>query len=112
LIYHYSIALLESGEELLLKNISFTQFLTVLLVNDFCQINKKEIIAVMVVAFFTHDELTTSVIKSGKPALFTLTEVYKTGFLEKKGFIISLQNLPVLLQNCQSTGAIIYIRNF
>jgi DNA-binding LytR/AlgR family response regulator len=77
------IAHLENGGELLLKNVSFSWLLSVLPEKDFCQINKKEIIAVKIIAFFTHDEITTSVIKEGKPARFSLGEIYKTGFLKR-----------------------------
>lgn len=76
-------ARLENGDELLLKNVSFSQLLSVLPEKDFCQINKKEIIAVKIIAFFTHDEVTTSVIKDGKPIRFSLGDIYKTSFLKK-----------------------------
>jgi len=77
------IAHLENGGELLLKNVSFSWLLSVLPEKDFCRINKKEIIAVKTIAFFTHDEITTSVIKEGKPVRFSLSEIYKTGFLKR-----------------------------
>ena len=77
------LAYLNNGEELLLKNISFTQLLALLPAKDFCQINKKEIIAVKIIAFFTQDEITSSVIKNGNPLRFSLSETYKAGFLKK-----------------------------
>jgi two-component system LytT family response regulator len=77
------IARLENGEELLLKNISFSRLLAVLPEKDFCRINKKEIIALKIVAFFTRDEITTTIIKDGKPLQFSLSETYKAGFLKK-----------------------------
>lgn len=77
------VAHLDNGEELLLKNISFQQLLTVLPTPDFCQINKKEIIAVKKIAFFTHDEITLTATKEGKPIRFALSGAYKSDFLKK-----------------------------
>ena len=77
------IAHLENGGELLLKNVSFSWLLSVLPEKGFCRINKKEIIAIKIIAFFSHDEITTSVIKDGKPVRFSLSEIYKTGFLKR-----------------------------
>lgn len=75
------IAWLENGEQLLLKNISFPQLLTVLPGHQFCQVNKKEIIALKTVTFFSHNEITTSIIKNGKPLRVSLSDSYKAGFL-------------------------------
>ncbi len=76
------IAFMENGEELLLKNISFSQLLATLPLQAFCRVNKKEIIAIKTVASFTHDEIITSVVKDGKPLRFALSESYKEGFLK------------------------------
>ncbi|MEO5682134.1 MAG: response regulator [Chitinophagaceae bacterium] len=75
------IAHLENGEELLLKNISFLQLLALLPQKEFCQVNKKEIIALKIITSFLHNEITSAVIKDGKPARFSLSETYKSGFL-------------------------------
>jgi len=77
------IARLENGEELLLKNISFSQLLALLPEKDFCQVNKKEIIALKTIDFFTHDEITCSVLRDGKPIRFPLSGIYKSNFLER-----------------------------
>ena len=74
---------MENGDELLLKNISFTSLLSFLPEKDFCQINKKEIISVKHIAFFTHDEVTVAAAKNGKPMRFLLSGAYKTGFLKR-----------------------------
>jgi two-component system, LytTR family, response regulator len=77
------IARLENGDELLFKNISFPTLLSMLPGKDFCQINKKEIIAVKIITFFTHDEVNSSILKDGRPMQFSLSEIYKSDFLKK-----------------------------
>jgi two-component system, LytTR family, response regulator len=79
------LAVLENGDELLLKNISFAQLLDALPAKDFCQINKKEIIALKIVSFFSHEEITSSVMKDAKPMRFSLSSIYKTIFLQHIG---------------------------
>jgi len=77
------IARLENGEELLLKNISFSQLLSLLPAKDFCQVNKKEIIALKTIDFFIHDEITSCILRNGKPIRFALSGTYKNNFLER-----------------------------
>ena len=77
------IAHLENGAELLLKNIPFPKLLAVLPEKDFCQINKKEIIAVKIISFFTHNEITSNILIDNKPLRFSLSEIYKSDFLKK-----------------------------
>ena len=74
---------LENGEELLLKNISFDSLLSLLPEKDFCRINKKEIISLKHIAFFTHDEVTVDAGKDRKPMRFSISGIYKNGFLER-----------------------------
>jgi len=74
---------LENGVELLLKNIPFPKLLAVLPEKDFCQINKKEIIAVKIISFFTHNEITSNILIDNKPLRFSLSEIYKSDFLKK-----------------------------
>ncbi|KAK6033612.1 response regulator receiver domain protein [Ostertagia ostertagi] len=76
------VAALENGETLLLKNISFSQLLSLLPANQFCQVNKKEIIAVKTVSSFSAGEITTSIVKNGKPMQFVLSQAYKNRFLQ------------------------------
>ncbi len=74
--------LLQDGSSLLLKNISFEKLLTQLPGRDFCQINKKEVIAMRCIQFFSHDEVTTNMIlASGKPMVLTLGNAYRKSFL-------------------------------
>ena len=78
------IALLVDGQTLILKNISLEKLLQHLPNPDFCQVNKKEVIALRSVQFFSHDEITTNIIQSsGKPLVFTLGDVYREDFLQK-----------------------------
>lgn len=72
------------GKTLILKNISIEKLLQHLPPADFCQVNKKELIALRAVQFFSHDEITTNIIQSsGKPLVITLGEVYHDDFLKK-----------------------------
>jgi DNA-binding LytR/AlgR family response regulator len=77
-------ALLHDGKTLVLKNISFEKLLQHLPDKDFCQVNKKELIALRSVQFFAHDEITTRLIQpSGKPLTITLGDAYREDFLKK-----------------------------
>ncbi|MBT1686797.1 LytR/AlgR family response regulator transcription factor [Dawidia soli] len=80
------VVLLDSGEEMLVKNMSFEKLLQALPDTGFCQINKKEIIAMKIVQFFTHDEITTTLTDTaGKPRRFSLSENFRPGFLRRTG---------------------------
>lgn len=70
------IVVLRSGEELLLKNISFQQIEELLPDHAFCRINKKEIIAVALVKYYTHE--TVSVEIKGNTINLALSPRYKT----------------------------------
>ena len=78
------IAQLFDGKTLVLKNISLEKLVQYLPENDFCQVNKKEIISLHSVQYFSHDEITTNIIQtSGKPLVITLGDVYREDFLQK-----------------------------
>ena len=75
---------LHDGKTLILKNISFEKLLQYLPDQDFCQVSKKEVIAMRSVQFFSHDEITTNLIQSsGKPLILTLGDAYRKDFLRK-----------------------------
>lgn len=77
-------AWLPDGKTLILKNISFEKLLQYLPGQDFCQVSKKEVIAMRSVQFFSHDEITTNLIQpSGKPLTLTLGDAYRKDFLKK-----------------------------
>lgn len=72
------------GKTLILKNISIEKLLQHLPSADFCQVNKKELIALRSVQFFSHYEITTNIIQSsGKPLIIILGDVYRDDFLKK-----------------------------
>jgi two-component SAPR family response regulator len=78
------IAQLLDGKTLILKNISLEKLLQYLPEPDFCQVNKKVVLALRSVQFFSHDEITTNIIHpSGKPVVITLGDVYREDFLQK-----------------------------
>jgi len=76
--------LLYDGKKVVLKNISFEKLLQFLPENEFCQVNKKELIALQCVQIFTYDEITTNLFQSkGKPLVITLGDTYRENFLKK-----------------------------
>ena len=78
------IAQLHDGKKLVLKNISLEKLLQFLPENDFCQVNKKEVLALRAVQFFSHDEITTKIIQSPeRPLVITLGDAYHENFLKK-----------------------------
>ena len=78
------LVLLENKEELILKNISFEQILSFLPAEDFCRVNKKDILALKVVKFFTHDEIITTMSDThGNEIKITLGDNYRKEFIQK-----------------------------
>lgn len=78
------VAFLKDGSTLVLKNISYEKLQEKLSKVRFCRINKREIIAVSIVNFFTHDEITTNVIlPNGKPLVLSLGLSFKDDFLTR-----------------------------
>jgi len=76
--------LLKDGSKICLKNISFEKLQTILPPNQFCRINKQEIIAINIVQHFSFDQITSTVPgEQNKPLMFYLSEVYRNTFLEK-----------------------------
>ncbi|MFT3933762.1 MAG: response regulator [Chitinophagaceae bacterium] len=77
------VAHLDNGENIVLKNISFSQLLELLPAAQFVQVNKKEIISLKIVDAYTHEEITSSIQHNNKPLRFSLGEAYKAGFINK-----------------------------
>ena len=75
------LVILETGEELVLKNISFEQLLSLLPANEFCRINKKDVIAIKAVKFYTHNEVRLAI--PGKEISLALSDNYKKEFVQK-----------------------------
>lgn len=77
-------ALLSNGTKLQLKNISFEKLISLLPSADFCRVNKKELIAIISVQYFSGDQITTNIyLQSEKPLVISLGETYRTGFVGK-----------------------------
>jgi DNA-binding LytR/AlgR family response regulator len=77
-------AILANGSNLQLKNISFEKLISLLPANDFCRINRKELIALSCVLYFSTEQITTNIyIQSEKPLILSLGETYRADFISK-----------------------------
>jgi len=75
---------LSNGTSLHLKNISFEKLTSLLPSTEFCRVNKKELIAISAVQYFSGDQITTNIyFQSEKPMIISLGKTYRTGFLSK-----------------------------
>lgn len=75
---------LSNGTSLHLKNISFEKLISLLPSAEFCRVNKKELIAISTVHYFSGDQITTNFyFQSEKPMIVSLGETYRTGFVSK-----------------------------
>ena len=78
------IIVLQDGSYLMAKNYTFNTLINMLPAPDFCQVNKREAIAIKAVTFFSNDEITTKVMfPTGKPLIITLSDNYRDEFLKK-----------------------------
>jgi DNA-binding LytR/AlgR family response regulator len=78
------IALLSNGTILQLKNISFEKLISLLPSAGFCRVNKKELIQMSTVLFFSNDQITTDIyFQSEKALIMTLGETYRNSFISK-----------------------------
>jgi DNA-binding LytR/AlgR family response regulator len=76
--------LFKDGTRICLKNISFDKLQDLLPQNQFCRINKQEMIAMDCVQHFSFDQIILTILdEEGKPLVLSLSEVYHTAFLEK-----------------------------
>ncbi len=77
-------AFLENGSTLQLKNISFGKLIELLPADDFCRINKKELIALSKVLYYSNDQVTTNIFfQSEKPMTLVLGEAFRSEFFSK-----------------------------
>lgn len=75
---------LENEQRLTLKNISYEQLLAILPANKFCRVNKKDVIALKAVQFYSHEEIITKVItKNSEPIKIPLNDTYRAEFKAK-----------------------------
>jgi DNA-binding LytR/AlgR family response regulator len=78
---------LQDGPKILIKNMSFDKLMRLLPENDFCRINKKEVVAIRSIQVFSFDEITTNIQnENGKMITLNLSEVYRKDFLQKVSF--------------------------
>lgn len=78
------VARLQDGTSLTLKNITFQKLAVILPRTDFCQVNKRELIALKTVRFFSRTEITTTILQpSGKALHLTLGEPYYNDFITR-----------------------------
>jgi DNA-binding LytR/AlgR family response regulator len=76
------VARMQDNSALVLKNISFEKLLTLLPPGQFCQVNKKEIVALKSVHFFSHNEITTRIPgENGQAMVLSLSEMYRKNFI-------------------------------
>jgi DNA-binding LytR/AlgR family response regulator len=77
-------ALLVNGTTIQLKNISFDKLISLLPSESFCRINKKELISIATVQYFSNHQITTNIYgNSGKLLTFNLGDTYRFNFLNK-----------------------------
>jgi DNA-binding LytR/AlgR family response regulator len=77
-------ALLADGTTMQLKNISFEKLMSLLPVEEFCRINKKELIAMSCVKYFSSEQIILNILShSENPLVLTLGEPYRAEFISK-----------------------------
>ena len=75
---------LENGQYATLKNINYEQLLSVLPARKFCRVNKKDIIALKAVQFYSHDGITTRLYSKEKELIrLPLSDIYRAEFQAK-----------------------------
>ncbi len=75
--------LMKNGSRLTIKNMRFEKLLGTLPAAKFCRINKKEIIALHAVTHFDASHISTGIVLKNTPAVFYLSSVYRSLFLQK-----------------------------
>jgi len=77
------VAYLLDTTNVVLKNISIARLLEIVPFGQFCQVNKKVLIALRSVHFFSHNTITTNIIQcDGKPLVLYLTDTYRKEFIQ------------------------------
>ena len=75
---------LSNETSLHLKNISFEKLISLLPSAEFCRVNKRELIAISTVQYFSNDQITTNIyFQSEKPLIISLGETFRTSFVGK-----------------------------
>jgi hypothetical protein len=68
------------NSSMVLKNVSFKRLQDHLPHKEFCRINKRQLIAMRIVASFTFDQITTNVNGEGMPLRLSISEAYRQEF--------------------------------
>ncbi|RWW98788.1 LytR/AlgR family response regulator transcription factor [Flavobacterium cerinum] len=77
------ILFLNDSSKITVKNSSFEKLIEMLPTPEFCRINKKAVIAVKHVQYYSHDEITADIIHTdGKNYTFPLSEIYRNDFIK------------------------------
>lgn len=75
---------LEDEQRVTLKNISYEQLLLLLPASKFCRINKKDVIALKAVQFYSHEEISTKLFTKNKEVIkLPLNDTYRAEFKSK-----------------------------
>lgn len=74
------VAVMHDRSSLVLKNISFMTLREMLPGELFCQVNKRQMISLRIVASFTFEEIITTHTDHGGPLKFVLSEAYRQQF--------------------------------
>lgn len=78
------VAYLTDGKKLLLKNISFEKLLAVLPYDQFCRVNKKEVIAMRIIGYFSSSEIVSVIQTEERGEIrFFLTDAYRADFMQR-----------------------------
>jgi DNA-binding LytR/AlgR family response regulator len=75
------IAVMLNQSSTVLKNISFETLQVQLPDNLFCRVNKKQLMALKIVASYTHNEISTILNDGAKPVTMALSDAYRQDFL-------------------------------
>lgn len=77
------ILFLNDNSKITVKNSSFEKLIEMLPAPEFCRINKKAVIAIKHVQYYSHDEITADVMHTdGKNYTFPLSEIYRNDFIK------------------------------
>lgn len=77
-------AFFENGTSLILKNISFEKLINQLPPNSFCQVNKRELVAVHRVRHFSANQIITDIfIQPEKPLVLQLGDAFRNDFIRR-----------------------------
>lgn len=74
---------MQDGRTICVKNVTFARLEEVLPKNDFCRVNKREIVALHIVKSYTHNMILTTLKSDNSPLSFQLSSTYRARFIER-----------------------------